>query len=464
MRLKSVSNMARAEPRDSRARYLRPNHVSVVALAVSLVLLVGPASQTLAAHSESQAVRVLIVKMTWGPQPFASTDVDSVMGTVVPFYLSSSYGNVSIAYDQTPWLMKLQSQPPCSTLTELDSLISEMTSFSSAAGYDPTQYNKVIFLLPRFSCSFVGIYRPGGIVLNGVLTQGLVIHELGHSFGMAHAGAFVCRYEASKRFCTAGSYGDPWDVMAPGGDTTDAAGPIGDFGALQKARAGWLKSYAYLGKAGTYRVGQLEATSPVPQALIIDVAGFEYWVDHREAAANDSYLASNERLGDVTKGFEVHRVSGDPLITPSGVFASDYLMPHGPANLYYYPPDSTFVVPGEFDLQALSRSAGNVTVRFAWLDHSPPSTPRLTIQAPSSPTGVTSVRWARSADKGTGVKAYQVTLDSRVVATISASSKRPTFEYLVTNLSSGQHRVTVVAVDYAGNASHAGSRTFDVPR
>lgn len=463
MRSPPVRDIGRATFRDAQWRELSFNRVSAVALVLWLLLLGGTTSQTLAARDGARTLRVLIVKVTWGPQPFANADVDSVMRTATPFYLSGSYGGVSITYDQTPWLSQLQGEPPCSTLTGLDSLITEMTSLSSAAGYDPSPYDRVIFLLPQFGCPFIGIYRPGGIVLNGVLTSGLVIHELGHSFGMSHANSFVCRYEASRRFCAPGSYGDPWDVMAHGADTTDAAGPIGDFGALQKARAGWLKSYEYLRRTGTYRVGQLEETSTVPQALVVDVAGFEYWVDHRAAVANDAYLANDERLGDVTKGFEVHRVSGDPLAVPQGTFTPDYLMPHGPGNLYYYPAGSSFVLPGVFELTALSRSAGTLTVRFRWLDRTPPSTPRLTVQAPKSPRGFNAVRWARSTDKGTGVKAYRVTLDGHLIATVSACPARPVFSYLGTALAPGRHQVRVVAVDYAGNASRPGSQTFVVP-
>jgi Peptidase M66 len=185
---------------------------TVVSLAlVALVALLGGAVAGLA---DVSSVRVLVVKVTWGPQPFTDNDVDAAMQTATQFYTTASYGKVALTYSQTPWITSLSGPPACSNASDVAALIPQLTALAANAGYSGSTDDRTIFLLPSASCGFLGITQSGGIVLNGTIEAGAVIHELGHTFGMGHAGAFACRYTPSnKRFCTSDPYGDLWDVM-----------------------------------------------------------------------------------------------------------------------------------------------------------------------------------------------------------------------------------------------------------
>lgn len=336
--------------------------VLLALLAAALVAaLTGFSRENTASAAE---VRVLVVKMTWGAQPFTDADVDEAMQPVVGFYASASFGRVALSYTQTPWLTDLTAPPACETASDDASLVPRLIALAEGSGYAVAGFDRVVFLLPNAGCGFVGINEPDGIVLNGTLAPGLVAHELGHGFGMGHALAFDCRY-LPRRYCMAVSYGDRWDVMGSGGDVIAAGVRLGDFGALQKVRAGWLTP-TYISKPGVYRLAPLEQLSTLPQALVIRTGGFEFWVDHREPLGNDAYLAT-ESTRYITTGFEVHRITGDPLSQPHTTLTPDYLMPTGKANLYYTAPGKTYIQPRFFTLTDLSRSNGVIAIRFRWL-------------------------------------------------------------------------------------------------
>jgi hypothetical protein len=311
-------------------------------LLVALVLALG------AAHAAAQPtqVRVLVVKLTWGPQPYSQAEVDASMQAVEEFFATGSFGKVAMTHAQTPWTTALPAElPKCGTDGDAPGVISAATAAAGDAAYD-----RLVVLLPAGSgCGAAGFATNGDTVVADTDDAAILAHELGHTFGMGHAGAISCQYGASgqRGFCRSDPYGDGWDVM--GGAT------LGDFGALQKADAGWLVP-TYLDEAGLYRLAPLEEPSAVPQALVVRTGGFEYWIDHREALGNDARLAGRDA---VVTGFEVHRIPVDaPELTP------DYLLPIGRHNRYYVPPGATFAVPHVFAIGAVARANGVMTVRF----------------------------------------------------------------------------------------------------
>src|SRR5512142_50650 len=48
--------------------------------------------------------RVLVVLATWGPQPFTREDVASAFADAARFYDKSSFHQLSLSADVTPWL------------------------------------------------------------------------------------------------------------------------------------------------------------------------------------------------------------------------------------------------------------------------------------------------------------------------------------------------------------------------
>jgi hypothetical protein len=438
-------------------------HLSGFLLSAFIVAALGFGTASVSSAVPA-SVRVLVVKETWGPQPFTAADVDNVMKAASQFYATASFDQVTLSYDQTPWLTTLSGAPACNDQTSALALPGKLAALASDAGYSQVGYDRVLFVFPASNCAFRGVFDTGGILLNGLFNEGIVVHELGHSFGMGHAGAFVCHFTSSTtRFCRSDVYGDPWDVMGADADTAVSTMPVGDFGALQKARAGWLTDLGTVSVPGTYRLAALEETAPTaPRALVIKTASFEYWIDHREPTANDSYLVGPPRA-DVVSGFEVHRALPGLLSSrPNFPVAADWLLPRGKKNLYFTPPGATLSLPGLFAVTGLSVSGGVVTIRFRWLDRTHPSAPTVTTLQPTVTAGAPLViQWKPSHDSGTGVARYLVTLDHGTATSLAASPTTPLTAAL-TPTSPGAHTVSIVALDYAGNRSLPTIRHFIV--
>ncbi|HKB94070.1 MAG TPA: hypothetical protein VKC62_07560 [Gaiellaceae bacterium] len=340
----------------------------MVALLAACLVLAGSGGAPLA--TASQELRVLVVKLDWTTeQPLSDRQIGSVESDTAAFYKTSSFGRLTLAFDQTRWLAVPEKLLSCSTFAQAMGMPSRLRSVATSAGYDLSGYDRVVFVFAAAPCLVSGLYEPDGILVNGTWGDSILIHELGHSFGMGHAGSVSCRYTSSSRFCTSNPYGDDFDVMGQNVDSAYTSEPPGDLGALQKARAGWIEP-RYVTRAGVYQLAALGETSRLPQALVIRVKGIEYWIDYREAAGNDASLELDP-LG-MTKGFEVHSFAGRLLpvakrpIYPNG---PDYLLPREQHdhNTYATPPGSTFTQAGLFSLTALHRTRSTITVRFRWL-------------------------------------------------------------------------------------------------
>lgn len=310
-----------------------------------------------AAPASPTQVRVLVVKTTWGPQPFTDTQVDTVMQGVVRFYATASFGRLAMSYAQTPWLDVMPGPMSCSDEG------AQLPKLAASAGWNPTTYDRVVYLVPYGggnACPITAFQGSdiGTLSNNDVLTVGALIHELGHSFGMGHAGLLTCWYEKTKRLCSGDQWGDTADVMGGTGGSNVLA-YVGDFGGLQKARAGWITPLS-ITKPGTYRLAPLETASALPQALVIRGSAYEYWIDLRAPVGNDGHVG-----GPAVGGFAVHRIAEDPFAPGADPLMPDYLVPNAHSSSYYTPPGKTFALPGLFTLTALSRGqTGVITIRY----------------------------------------------------------------------------------------------------
>ena len=168
------------------------------------------------AASGAQTVRVLVVKATWVRQPVAN--VLALTGPTVTFYANATLGTLQLAFTETPWLTAYADQSICN---DRPGIVAQ--GQAAAASYAPEGYDHVIYVTP---CQYVdfgsdALHR-GTIGLPA--TPALFEHELGHTFGISHAGGLEC-----EKTCVLDPYANPLDER----DGT------GDFGALQKAEAGF---------------------------------------------------------------------------------------------------------------------------------------------------------------------------------------------------------------------------------
>jgi hypothetical protein len=201
-------------------------------------------------------------------------------------------------------------------------------------------------------------------------------------------------------------YGDPLSPMGTG---------TLDFSALEKLKLGWISSVRRADRSGTYGVADIDEPSSSPQALVVPTASGEYWIEHR--GDSDRFIARIVRPND-----PAHPV---------------YLK-----SVYVGQAHGRYVAPKMF---RVTRGFG-----FRWLDRTRPTAPRA--------HGLDNayVSWRPSRDGGSGVAQYRITLDGRLIATTSELG------VALPQLADGGHRVTVVAVDRAGNRSRPGVVSLNV--
>jgi hypothetical protein len=311
-------------------------------IVVIAVVLMGAAVGSSAAVV--QTVRVLVVKATWGPRP--QPDVVNLTQPTGSFFAAASFGSLALTFTETPWLNAYADQTIC---TDIPRLLDE--GQAAAVAYAPTTYDRVVYVTP---CHFIDV----GSEVTHRATVGLPAspalfeHELGHTFGMSHAGSLDCEQK-----CVLNPYGNLLDVMGGG---------IGDVGALQKAEAGWPIITKVVHAPGTYRLAAVETASALPQALIIRRGAVDIWIDHREAIGNDTSLTTS-LWKRVTAGVLVHETPADPTQIPFLQRRPDVLLGNGGAKGFWLMRGNTFTIPHVMAIDVLKHIGTTVTVRLRTL-------------------------------------------------------------------------------------------------
>jgi hypothetical protein len=409
-------------------------------LPVALVLLslaVVPSAQPAYGGHVLGPQRILVALVTWGPRPFARDEVQSIVfDQVDAFYRSMSYGKVSLTGVVTPWLDAFDMPVACN----LPVVKAQGTAAAAAAGYDPVKYDRVVFVHPEQNCPWSGVTQVATVYLNGAMTTYLVAHELGHSFGLGHSNLTDCK----RHGCGALEYGDPYDTMGVGS---------GDFSAKSKFDLGWLTNVAHPGKNGTFVLGAIERTSPLPQAFVVTTANDQYWIEYRSrSATNDD--------GQQTAGAGViMRVSPSPDLKDFGSSGIPNLLLSNPDGRHR--PDmrhgDRFVDRGAFRMTVQQTSADRATLRFRWTDATAPRAPRFTAAVVG---GRVQVTLDGAHESGSGVARWAITLDTRAPRSVSGDLTDEPVQ--MGKPLPGTHIVKVVAVDRAGNRSRPSVRQLKV--
>ena len=405
---------------------------------VALSLAVVPAAQPAYGGHVLGPQRILVALVTWGPQPLARGDVQTIVfDQVDAFYRSMSYGKVSLTGTVTPWLRAFDGPVRCN----LPLVRSSGLAAAAAAGYDPAKFDRVVFVHPEQDCPWSGVTQAATVFLNGVVTTHLVAHELGHSFGLGHANLTDCK----RHGCGALEYGDPYDTMGIGS---------GDFSAKAKFDLGWLTNVSRAARNGVYQLAPIERPSKLPQALVLTTANDQYWIEYRgRPAQNDD--------GQQTAGAGVIiRVSPSPDLNDFGSTGIPNLLLSNPDGRHR--PDlahgDRFVDAGAFRLTVLQASDGRARLRFRWTDATAPRTPRF---AAALVGGRVQVMLDSAHESGSGVLRYDITLDRR--APLSVRTDATDEPVQIGKPLPGTHTVKVVVFDRAGNRSPAAVHRLRVP-
>ncbi len=205
-------------------------------------------------------VRVLVIPMTFADQndqPSSESKLYEVMRDVGDHYAKASYGKLTLLSTVTPpirlphneaWYIQKDSSNG-GTIDGLGLEHSHARAEARKLGFDDGEYDCVVVRLK-------GGPRPAGGYGGGssvwIYGDGVDVtaHEIGHSFGLAHANFWDTAGTSAIGSGTNGEYGGHWDVMGGIGL------PLGHYNVQGKNQIRWLPNdfVSEITASGTYRI------------------------------------------------------------------------------------------------------------------------------------------------------------------------------------------------------------------
>ena len=241
---------------------------SLLAVAVLLATLIVQSAGAVVKGDES----VLVVLATSGPKPYAVADVEQTVAQARNFFSTASFGQVQLRIDVTPWLAAFNGNPGCGggTNRSLESVVEPARVAADQAGFDASRYDDVIYTIADSHCGFHGVTWGHEVMLTRQPNLQLVVHELGHAFGLGHAQASDCITVAG--LCGLEETGDPFSPMGSGED---------DFSAYEKVTLGWIRPQPHVTAAKRYVLAAPTSPSKLAQALIVETEAGAWWIEYR---------------------------------------------------------------------------------------------------------------------------------------------------------------------------------------
>jgi hypothetical protein len=396
-----------------------------VAYLVALAAVFAPVSGASTAAVVGEQ-RVLVLLATWGPEPWTRGEVERAFSEADRFIRKSSFQQLSLTGSVTAWLRGYPLPPDCPP-PEHERIPPPLTdgpnAAAEAAGLRVDSYDRVVYIVPRINCPWLGVGVGRQVMLNGVMSTWGIVHELGHTYGLAHAHGKNCQT------CRTEEYGDPYSPMGHG---------LVDFSAYEKLELGWIADVGRITGAGRYPIGRPDLREAAPHAAVVNSGAGEYWFE--------------QRLDVDPPGLAVRRIEPDVPdddLAPSTLFLGDPNAGGRPTIAL----GQTFRVPGAFSIRY-----DESTLEFAWIDRARPRAPRVSLPRRAAAGKSVRVAWT-SSDPGSGIAACTLSVD-RKVATRGAATGALT----IGRLKVGRHTVAVVCVDRAGNASRPTVKRLRVVR
>lgn len=219
-----------------------------------------------------------------------------------------------------------------------DSIVSDAQTALTGMGINRANYDIIIHAHPGTggaSYGYAGLGQIGAGInwLNGTVDQGVLVHEVGHNYGLGHAHFWagltgmgpLGRTQADGSQVEYEEYGDNTDVM--GGGPLPAA----HYGAHGKAALNWIEPKEVINVVtnGVYRIWRFDSKDSRTNAnaklalKVVAPGGEELWVSHRRLFTANNNLYRGAHIVRANGGADQSLVDTTPLSKPLGTYGSD---------------------------------------------------------------------------------------------------------------------------------------------
>jgi hypothetical protein len=384
---------------------------------------------------------------SWSPE-LARSRVFTATNSVSAFYEEETYDQISLTGKLRPdgdvfGPFSLTGSPAgCPYETWND----EADEAAADGGIDLSGYQHVVYIFPyKSACSWAGIAGLGGSQIDvngnyfGNVATAVIAHELGHNFGLQHAGSWTCasggvRVQISDT-CTISEYGDPFDTMGNIGYRHNNGWNLDKLGLFAPANVQTVTT------SGTYSLRSALAPTTEPTMLRIPRA---------RAVTNDTitswYYLEIREMGGIFENVADASMTGVSIRTTADSSpGATLLLDADPATAGFT--DAPLQVGQTFDgrsvrITTLSAGNGHATVEVE-VDTEPPTAPE-DLQATVGADGV-ELSWVST--DNVGVERFFVYRDGKLLGNVESASYSDSYAPV------GDHEYVVVARDEARNES-----------
>jgi hypothetical protein len=442
---------------------LRPERITIVSAPAEGI---DAKSEMILKSATTNSVLVIMANFNNTIAPsYTTTQAQQVMATntysVANYYSDVSYGQQLLNVTVTPWVTMNMAKPsncPWSTIGSA----ADAAALAASSSYNVSNYNFVVYLFPSLACgwsglAYVGFPHKAWINGTGAFATQVISHEMGHNFGLLHAGSLNCGAASIGGSCSVAEYGDPFDTMG----NSHAM----HFNARQKALLNWIPASSiktHTSGSANYTLNPLEQAGGSTYAIRIPTASSQrtYWLEFRQPlgfdspsnpAANFSWPNNGAQIR-VASPFEWTAGSDDTEIvdmTPgSGGGFGDAALINGQAFT-----DSTYgvnVIVTSVSATALTvnvTTAGGASTTTALVSAPNPSTVGANVVFTATVTGTNPTASVNFTDGAASIAGCSA-------AALSGSGNNRTASCATSGLTAGSH--TIVAI-YSGDGANAAS-------
>jgi len=234
-------------------------------------------------------------------EPISESAAYELMNQVNQWYMEQSYNTTAIIADVTPLLMMPQPKTAYSSLG-IPTFLNDARNAARAAGFDTDNYDLDIVRnnqIPGSIFNFAGFAYIGGkgLVLQNSMLY-VVLHELGHNYGLWHANYWSAAGDSVIGPGTVVEYGNTFDTMGPQNSNPS----LYAFNAEFKNELGWLPSpfVQVVTNCGLYRIYAYDVPNlvgPRKYALCVrrDYAR-TYWAEFRQKLTSNPWTQNGVLL------------------------------------------------------------------------------------------------------------------------------------------------------------------------